>query len=78
MQNTLFRKAGTGCFLLVVLTRNWPPHHRFAELPLKGKLEDVRTFPNNIKLFVQSSEACSQLRKLPLEGKLSASPTDEV
>ena len=38
----------------------------------------MRASPNKIKLFVQSSEACSQLRKLPLEGKLSALPTDEV
>ena len=41
------------------------------ELPLKGKLEGGSSLPNYIKLLAQSSKACSQLRKLPLEGKLS-------
>ncbi|MDD6143440.1 MAG: hypothetical protein PUD16_08100, partial [bacterium] len=44
----------------------------------KGKLEGVRFLSNKISKLENAMKSSSQLRKLPLEGKLSALPTDEV
>ena len=60
----------------VDLARNWPPHHRLRRsFPSRGSWKAFALFQTMLE---RASMACSQLRKLPLEGKLSALPTDEV
>jgi len=68
------RLRQAACIHEQLATSSPPP----AELPLKGKLEGVRFLSNRISLLEHAMKKSSQLRKLPLEGKLSALPTDEV
>ena len=57
-----------GCCLNEELATSSPPT---AELPLKGKLEGVRSISNIISKLENAMKRSSQLRKRPLEGKLS-------